>query len=683
MIPNDPDPDHDLADFHLEHDSNFSSSHHTHHHHHHHSPHHSHPNNHHNHVRHNQSSSSSSLAFPIDTSVVDNDHFLHSAGPFQPNFSFSPVQSPLVAAGPFSMYAAGHSEFYSPPPSSSHSVASTPHPLHEQSGGSFFDSSLSQGGGGGARPIPTFASNSRASTMPNSYASTDFFYHAPSQHNDPSAPHSGLPSPGFGGFQHVNPQVLRGGCDVAGSPGSAGTRAEALFNFGADSDEDSSAGGGGGGGGGVGGGGRGGGGDRGGAGGAGGAGGGEGFDRMQIQTDYPSLDDPSPMDPVGRSTLGGGWGRDTNGQSFANRFSQPTKTVRIGGTENQDWIKPAAALHSRSHSIGTSVSDARNRAPDPNGLRRQKIARTGSAPNSNGNGNGNGSISNNNNNSVQAQLALSQRIQSSPNSPPDNGFSSAEPSRPPSPDGAKGGTGAASGNNGMPTTCTNCFTQTTPLWRRNPEGHPLCNACGLFLKLHGVVRPLSLKTDVIKKRNRSSAGTAPATGTSTRSAKKTSGGIRKNSIVSTTPTSTHSKSLAGSESPPSGLSNASTPTNGNNSNSNSNSNSNNIIGINISNSNSNSNSSSNSNNPKNAVIPIAAAPSKAGSGMTRPLAVAPKRQRRHSKSQSGGQIQEEDDDGQLSTSSSIVHSATHHTPIAPAVNSTSGTQEWEWLTMSL
>jgi hypothetical protein len=26
------------------------------------------------------------------------------------------------------------------------------------------------------------------------------------------------------------------------------------------------------------------------------------------------------------------------------------------------------------------------------------------------------------------------------------------------------------------------------------------NACGLFFKLHGVNRPLSLKTDVIKKR---------------------------------------------------------------------------------------------------------------------------------------------------------------------------------------
>lgn len=51
-----------------------------------------------------------------------------------------------------------------------------------------------------------------------------------------------------------------------------------------------------------------------------------------------------------------------------------------------------------------------------------------------------------------------------------------------------------------PTMCTNCQTTNTPLWRRDPDGQPLCNACGLFYKLHGVVRPLSLKTDVIKKR---------------------------------------------------------------------------------------------------------------------------------------------------------------------------------------
>ncbi|THH27846.1 hypothetical protein EUX98_g6348 [Antrodiella citrinella] len=66
--------------------------------------------------------------------------------------------------------------------------------------------------------------------------------------------------------------------------------------------------------------------------------------------------------------------------------------------------------------------------------------------------------------------------------------------------GSSGQQKAGEDGDQSPTVCTNCQTTNTPLWRRDPEGQPLCNACGLFYKLHGVVRPLSLKTDVIKKR---------------------------------------------------------------------------------------------------------------------------------------------------------------------------------------
>ena len=56
--------------------------------------------------------------------------------------------------------------------------------------------------------------------------------------------------------------------------------------------------------------------------------------------------------------------------------------------------------------------------------------------------------------------------------------------------------------NSVQPVCQNCATSTTPLWRRDELGSVLCNACGLFLKLHGRPRPISLKTDVIKSRNR-------------------------------------------------------------------------------------------------------------------------------------------------------------------------------------
>lgn len=54
--------------------------------------------------------------------------------------------------------------------------------------------------------------------------------------------------------------------------------------------------------------------------------------------------------------------------------------------------------------------------------------------------------------------------------------------------------------------CSNCGTRTTTIWRRNPLGERVCNACGLYFKLHNVNRPATMRRDTIHTRRRRPRG---------------------------------------------------------------------------------------------------------------------------------------------------------------------------------
>jgi GATA-binding protein, other eukaryote len=460
---------------------------------------------------------------------MEHDPIITSAGPFQQNFSFSPSTSPMVAHNSFqNMYnqsglgqgSMNAHDFYSPPTSAYQSTATTPHPIPENEN-MFFGSmdmrhqnqqSFHQGQG-----------------HPGNHMVQQFMYHGSGNQmlppgTNPSDTSSFAPTNNFG---HVDPTQVFQEDHPARSPG-VGMMEQNMFSFGAESDNEDD--------------------------------GGSFPDRnIGIHPSFsPSMED-SGMDMSNPNSLG--WDASLPGQfsTQAARYpgGPPRKQVTIGGTTtdyvdaNGDWDGQGSLPRSQSFRSGD---------------RRQKVPRNASTPGVNMASRGN---------------PFDRLAQSNPNSPPADsagnasGFSSVTPSRPSSPLGSKQGSSSnlqgAAGNQGdgnAPTTCTNCFTQTTPLWRRNPEGQPLCNACGLFLKLHGVVRPLSLKTDVIKKRNRGSGANLPVGGTSTRSKKNPSGSAsgpasRKNSTlglpatsstpqVTTPPSTTRAGSANEGESPASG-----------------------------------------------------------------------------------------------------------------------------------
>jgi len=53
-----------------------------------------------------------------------------------------------------------------------------------------------------------------------------------------------------------------------------------------------------------------------------------------------------------------------------------------------------------------------------------------------------------------------------------------------------------------PIRCVNCAQTQTPLWRKNEKGQPICNACGLYAKLHNRDRPVAMRKAKIQRRRR-------------------------------------------------------------------------------------------------------------------------------------------------------------------------------------
>ncbi|CAE7106269.1 unnamed protein product [Rhizoctonia solani] len=100
------------------------------------------------------------------------------------------------------------------------------------------------------------------------------------------------------------------------------------------------------------------------------------------------------------------------------------------------------------------------------------------------------------------------------------------------------GGGSGDGENmGEPVSCYNCHTTATPLWRKDEEGRTLCNACGLYLKLHGERRPSSMKSDVIRKRSRHDARRpGNGNGSSSVTPSASPGASRRASPTATSPT---------------------------------------------------------------------------------------------------------------------------------------------------
>ncbi|KAG0375558.1 putative electron transfer flavoprotein subunit, partial [Mortierella sp. AD032] len=112
---------------------------------------------------------------------------------------------------------------------------------------------------------------------------------------------------------------------------------------------------------------------------------------------------------------------------------------------------------------------------------------------------------------VSSPGSSSASVSSDGSSPSSNNVRSSRPISLPASAAPVSATSTTSAGGVAQPMCTNCRTTLTPLWRKDDAGEILCNACGLYYKLHHIHRPISLKRNVIRRRSRYE-GTTPSTG---------------------------------------------------------------------------------------------------------------------------------------------------------------------------
>ena len=623
--------------------------------------------------------SRSGMTYSFD-GFMDPDHMMASSNNFPQPFSFPTSASPMIPHGPFSnLYnnssaqntSLGNTELYSPTGSAYQSAISTPHPIAENDGLYFGNNDMRQPHPQNLRQTSQNADSAMSQQFMFSNGNQTNLFNSAASGPDPTSTFD-MASSSLG---HINPsQVFQS--DHTVSPPGVSMRQD-IFSFGGDSDDEEN----------------------------------NAFaDRtLNMHSDFSSsLDDSSSL----------GWDA-----SLPNQFSTSAARYPGGPTRKQVVIGGTTTEYVDIGADGDESSIGRSQSFQVDDRRQQKLTRNISTPSQLAGKQG---------------TAFEHMAHSLPNSPPGDGtgimsgFSSVAHSRPSSPPGSKHGSttnlqagGGGQTDNNTPTTCTNCFTQTTPLWRRNPEGQPLCNACGLFLKLHGVVRPLSLKTDVIKKRNRGAGANLPIGGTSTRSKKSGSAAAsRKNSTLNVPAQAGNSNPNNVTPPPTNKTTDVESPLSGGA-----------ISGGNTAGSTPSSQYGSGGSTSVTAaggkgVVPIAAAPPKTTPGLGAGAAIPPKqvvgtssskRQRRHSKGGADSAMGMDIDSPGNSTGSNEAARSLGSTPLLTSMsgmmpggfsigqrsmvssqsmvqmgtnhqsnnlNSNTGTsgagpQEWEWLTMSL